>query len=328
MQEFSQTIKFQGKADFDDIVKQLEKLRAEATGKGSQKDLLGLDKELKKIQDLSNSLQKAIADGFKSPKEFETFEKQYKDFFKNAENFADAFKDISLGSLRKNFEQAEKKLRESKEQYEEILKVNRQNIQVELRSAGVKSQYVQQISRGLKQVQSIKLTEEKITKDLEGQVQKAEDDLATKKETLKTVEAQLEAQKELSRVAKENAESARAKGKENLVDYSLFRGKRGELSKTAQAGINTAYNFALGLVGSSTEREIYKNFIKSDNSEEAFSKVWDLFLNKLNNVAGIATPNQGELGAIRERLWTTLSTIAETEKQSLQIQSEIAKSNT
>lgn len=327
MQEFSQTIKFQGKADFDDIVKQLEKLRTEATGKGSQKDLLGLDKELKKIQDLSNSLQKAIADGFKSPKEFEAFEKQYKDFFKNAENFADAFKDISLGSLRKNFEQAEKKLRESKEQYEEILKVNRQNIQVELRSAGVKSQYVQQISRGLKQVQSIKLTEEKITKDLEDQVQKAENDLATKKETLKTVEAQLEAQKELSRVAKENAESARAKGKENLVDYSLFRGKRGELSKTAQAGINTAYNFALGLVGSSTEREIYKNFIKSDNSEEAFSKVWDLFLNKLNNVAGIATPNQGELGAIRERLWTTLSTIAETEKQSLQIQSEIAKSN-
>lgn len=170
--KFTSTINLKGQADFSDIINSIKQLRQKAEKTGNASDLLGIDKQIEKIDELQIKIQHAIEKGFSKPEEFKQFDKMTNDLLKTASNLSVKFQNIHLSGLEKEVNAARDSLKDAEKNLSNISKTQQQVIANQLKGVTNGKQYAQTFVEAAKQGRDLQDVQKEIAKELDNQVKK------------------------------------------------------------------------------------------------------------------------------------------------------------
>ena len=106
-EKFSRIIEYKGVFDASSIIANFKKLESELGKRGtSEADILNLDGEVKKAEQLNKTIQQMISKGFKTPKEFNEFTKLTNQMSSSLSHLSERFKEVDASTISNQMKNA------------------------------------------------------------------------------------------------------------------------------------------------------------------------------------------------------------------------------
>ena len=106
-EKFSRIVEYKGIFDASQILASFKKLEQELGKRGtSEADILNLDGEVKKVEQLNKTIQKMISKGFKTPKEFNDFTKLTNQMSSSLSHLSERFKEVDASTISNQMKNA------------------------------------------------------------------------------------------------------------------------------------------------------------------------------------------------------------------------------
>ena len=122
-EKFSRIIEYKGTFDASAIISNFKKLENELRKRGSNEaDVLNLDGEVKKVEQLNKTIQKMISKGFKTPKEFSEFARLASQMSDSMAKLSDDFKNLDASSVSNSLKTATESSKSLEAQTNRLLK--------------------------------------------------------------------------------------------------------------------------------------------------------------------------------------------------------------
>lgn len=167
------TFFIEGKADFTDIITKFKQVRQELQSKGtSMSDLLGLDKQIEKIEQLQTVLRAAIQRGFSTTSEVSSFQKNLEKMNQLVSELGISFKDIDAKTLAEGFKNADKAIADAKAEYDALLKEQIKVVENSVKLSSNNKRFVESLKSAIKEGKDVKKVQEDITDELQEQINK------------------------------------------------------------------------------------------------------------------------------------------------------------
>ena len=164
--DLSQTISYKGTFDVSGIIRGLQEVRNQMGKMTTDVSAFKkVDEQLEKIQNLTKTMQTAVAKGFSNPKELEDFNKMTEKLKKSLEEITAEFTKLDTNFLNKSVENLKTDLNKITSDFKKV----QDALSGSLKEVGLKN-FTQQFINGAKEAKSFEKIQEEINKELEKQI--------------------------------------------------------------------------------------------------------------------------------------------------------------
>lgn len=169
-EKLSRIIEYKGIFDISNIISSFEKMKQELTKRGASKnDILNLDEELQKIQQLNKTITNMISKGFKTPKEFAQFEKLTEQAQASMEKLTDSFRKIDKTGLDTAMKNASRSSKEAQTYAQQLASTYEKNLNSVLKESELRGVIIGKVRENIQNIKDGKGAEHNITEELKKQ---------------------------------------------------------------------------------------------------------------------------------------------------------------
>ena len=236
-QSFSQTINYKGQFDVSDIIKGLQQIRQQLGDSTKNQSLfIDVDKELKKVNDLSKQIQAAIQKGFSNPQELKNFEKITSQLEKSLNRVSSSLQDVDLSIINQSAKELKIKFDEQKDALKRVVDEQKHSIEEQFKGITGAKTYTKQIIDAAKSGKELKDVQKQITEELERQVKAQEEKVNLAEQNVDKAKSNLEkkrknAELSLKRSSFANTTTVNNKGKMENISKEQMTLVRQEYAK-------------------------------------------------------------------------------------------------
>lgn len=164
------TLQYKGIFDTSDIVRKVKDLRNQLKGQASQNDLLNVDTQIKKIEELQAKIKQSTSKGYSSPAELKATMKDYDNLLNIASRLKNSFNDIHLTGLNNEFVKLKKELAEAQDQLKAMESTFKSQLQTSFTGVKKGNSYAQQFVDAAKAGEDLKSVQNKVTAEMQAQL--------------------------------------------------------------------------------------------------------------------------------------------------------------
>lgn len=269
-QSFSQTINYKGQFDVSDIIKGLQQIRQQLGNSTKNQSLfIDVDKELKKVNDLSKQIQAAIQKGFSNPQELKNFEKITSQLEKSLNRVSSSLQDVDLSIINQSAKELKIEFDKQKNTLKSVIDEQKRFIEEQFKGITGAKTYTKQIIDAAKSGKDLKDIQESITKELESQTTMQKEKVNLAKQNVNKAEADLKkAEDVLEETKGRNRLSLRRNSFANITSVN-DKGEMDNISAEQMTKVKQKYT------------EILSEMNSIDDAEAATEKL-EKFLDNLN----------------------------------------------
>jgi hypothetical protein len=167
------TFYIEGKADFSDIINKFKQVRQQLQQKGaSTSDLLNIDKQIQKIEQLQTALKAAVQKGFTSTSDVNSFQKSLEKMKQLASELGINLGDIDTKTITQGIESAEKAITKAEKEFKALKNEQSEVIKSSLNLSSNSKKYVQTLTNAANEGKDVKKVQEQITDEIQSQIDK------------------------------------------------------------------------------------------------------------------------------------------------------------
>ena len=254
-QNFSRTISYKGQFDVSDIIKGLQQVRQQLGASTKNQSLfIDVDKELKKVNDLSKQIQAAIQKGFSNPQDLKNFEKITSQLETSLNRASSSLQGIDLSIVTQEAKDLKAEFDKQKEALNAIVNAQKLLIGEQLKGVTGAKKYTTQIIDAAKDGKELKDVQKQITSELEKQVN---------------------AQKEKANLAQQNVDKAKSnlEAERKNAGLSLGRGSFADTATVTDKGKMSNISAEQMILVQQEYAKILSKMKSSDEAEAAMKKL-------------------------------------------------------
>lgn len=207
-EKFSRIIEYKGIFDASSIIASFKKMSQELKGRGaSETDILNLDGEIKKVEQLNKTIIKTIGKGFKTPKEFNEFTKMTTQMSTSLSRLSEEFQNIDASNISNALKSSTTQTKLLEQKTKELIKDYENSVKQVFKEGEARQKILEATRQNINNLKAGKQAENDIAA-----LYKQE--LALQQEKVKQSEKDFQNEKENLRILKEK--------KEQLQDIQSF----------------------------------------------------------------------------------------------------------